>query len=244
MVALRHGCGRYSRSTTDLEPRPGEPQVRSSENSRKKLQNVVRNTSAITHNTKDLRCGKVIERFPVIVNLLGVMVERFLNVITCLDITWLPDDTMDSLPQPSQLGATRVAGLDINKPRVRTVMKAFLALSPVLNGFSVGALSNKVSEITGSEYTCRQASYDLKKFRAKGLVAKRIRSRRYELPLQALRTIAALLTLRDKVIRPLLAGAGKIKRGAKPKNYGVIDAQYEAIQKEMQNLFQTLKLAS
>lgn len=199
---------------------------------------------AITHNTRDLRCGKVIERFPVIVNLLGVMVERFLNVIRCLDITWLPDDTMDSLPQPSQWGATQVAGLDINKPRVRTVMKALLALSPVLSGFSVGELSNKVSEITGAEYTCRQASYDLKKFRAKGLVAKRSHSRRYELPLQALRTIAALLTLRDKVIRPLLAGAGKLKRGPKPKNYGAIDAHYEAIQKEMQNLFQALKIAA
>jgi hypothetical protein len=28
--------------------------------------------------------------------------------------TWLPNDIIDSLPQPSPLGATRVAGVDIN----------------------------------------------------------------------------------------------------------------------------------
>ncbi len=42
----------------------------------------------------------------------------------------------------------------------------------------------------------------------------------------------------------ILAGAGKLKRGPKPKNNGAIDAHYEAIQKEMQNLFQTLKIAA
>ncbi len=45
MVGVYHKCGRYSRSTPVLESRPGEPQVLGGENSRIKLQNVVRNTS-------------------------------------------------------------------------------------------------------------------------------------------------------------------------------------------------------
>jgi hypothetical protein len=51
-------------------------------------------------------------------------------------------------------------------------------------------------------YTTRQAAYDLRKIRGKQLINKPGRSRRYHLPPDAARTIAALLTLRDHVITP------------------------------------------
>jgi len=37
----------------------------------------------------------------------------------------------------------------------------------------------------------------------------------------------------DKVIKPVLAGAGKPKRGRKPRNQNPIDTHYQAIQFEM-----------
>lgn len=40
---------------------------------------------AIAHNTKELRCGKVIGKFPVIVELLRGILERFLCVLRCVD---------------------------------------------------------------------------------------------------------------------------------------------------------------
>jgi len=52
------------------------------------------------------------------------------------------------------------------------------------------------------------------------------------------------MVLREKVIKPLLAGAGKRKRGRKPRNQAPIDACYEAMQKEMQNLFECLRIAA
>ena len=54
-------------------------------------------------------------------------------------------------------------------------------------------------------YTIRQAAYDLRKLRGKQLVDKPARTRRYRVPSLAARTIAALLTLRDQVIAPILA---------------------------------------
>jgi len=57
-----------------------------------------------------------------------------------------------------------------------------------------------------TDYTTRQAAYDLRKLRGKDLIIKPGRSRRYHLPAQPARTITALLTLREQVISPILAG--------------------------------------
>jgi hypothetical protein len=53
----------------------------------------------------------------------------------------------------------------------------------------------------------RRAAYDLKKLRGKGMVRKIGASRRYEPELVGLRAITALVALREKVVRPLLAAS-------------------------------------
>jgi hypothetical protein len=68
-----------------------------------------------------------------------------------------------------------------------------------------------------ADYTIRQAAYDLRKLRGKQLVDKPGRTRRYHVPPLAARTIAALLTLRDQVIAPILAGIRSPRMGRKPK---------------------------
>jgi len=55
-------------------------------------------------------------------------------------------------------------------------------------------------------YQPQHAAYDLKKLRAKGLIGKVGSSRRYQVPPDGLRTIAALMILRDQVIKPILVG--------------------------------------
>jgi hypothetical protein len=45
-------------------------------------------------------------------------------MLDCVDVAFVPDETLDQLPLPSQIGATKVGGLDLNKPRVRTALHA------------------------------------------------------------------------------------------------------------------------
>lgn len=61
-----------------------------------------------------------------------------------------------------------------------------------------------MSGLPESEYGIRRAAYDLKKFRAKGMVRKIEKSRRYENFHAGLRSLTALLVLRQKVMKPLL----------------------------------------
>jgi hypothetical protein len=62
-------------------------------------------------------------------------------------------------------------------------------------------------------YTIRQAAYDLRKLRGKQLIDKPGRTRRYRVPPDGARTITALLTLRDHVIPPILAGVRRPPHG-------------------------------
>ena len=97
---------------------------------------------------------------------------------------------------------------------------------------------------TAPAYQARHASYDLKKLRAKGLIGKVGSSRRYQAPPDGLRTITALVILRDKVITPILAGTAKPKMGRKPKTWSAIDEHYETVRKDMQTLFDDLGLVA
>src|SRR5207302_2896776 len=98
------------------------------------------------------------------------------------------------LPLPAQIGAARIGGIDLNKPRIRAALGAAAALAPAPGGFSVADFAARVQAMTGHEsYTIRQAAYDIRKLRGKDLAAKPGRSRRYHITPQAARTITALL---------------------------------------------------
>src|SRR3972149_312957 len=201
----------------------------------------------VVHNTKELRCGRLLERFPTIVTRLEQILGQFLNNVYAMDAAFVADATLDELPQPSPVGKTRVGGIDVNKPRMRQVLNAALSLACSPDGFTARQLAATVQSMrspTDPNYDARRAAYDLKKLRGKNLLTKLEDSRRYSIPPQAIRTIGALVILREKVLRPILAGVGKPKMGRKPTNWSPIDEHYETIRQDMFILFQDLRIAA
>lgn len=201
---------------------------------------------AIVHNTAELRCGRRLHRFPQIVTRLRDMLRRFLNNLYCMDTCFISDATLDRMPTPSWVGKTRVGGVDINHPRMRTVLDAMLSLACSPAGFTVGDFVTQVRMKlkNATIYDVRRGAYDLKKLRGKGLLTRVGKSRRYKVPPQALRIIAALVLLREKVIRPILAGTVQNRVGRKPKNWSPLDTHYQAIRKDMLTLFEDLGIAA
>lgn len=49
------------------------------------------------------------------------MTDRFATTLDCADISFIADGTLDELPLPPRIGATRTGGIDLNKPRIRVV---------------------------------------------------------------------------------------------------------------------------
>ena len=132
---------------------------------------------------------------------------------------------------------------------MRRVIGTVVSLALKSEGFTASQLAAEVRAQSGqseAEYGPRQAAYDLKKLRGKGLVQRKGVSRRYQSTTEGLRAMAACIVLREKVIRPLLAGSlhVEVKPGRPPKTFTRVDRHYQNLQQGMQGLFAELGIAA
>ena len=203
----------------------------------------------VVHNTGALQCGRSLENFPQILMLARDILQRFMDALSCIDQCFIADSMLEELPAPSSVGKTKVGGIDLNKARMRWVVEALIALgvSPSARGFTASELARQVrllSNQTESDYGPRRAAYDLKKLRAKNIVQRIGQTRRYESTASGLRAMVALVVLRNKAIKPLLAAAQRRRKSRGAQNPRPIDRHYETIRMAMQGVFDELGLAA
>lgn len=199
---------------------------------------------AIVHNVRKEfpRCG--IAHFPSIADGLRAMVERFLESLQSLDSCWINDDLFAQLAERTQVGASAVAGIDLNRRRMRAVIEGVLSLSCRTHGFRSEHLAAKVAEILGQPYTPRQASYDLKKLRGKSWVQRIGDTRSYLASPSSQRQMAAAVLLREKVLLPLLSPRHH-PAARRPRNANKNpDRHYQILQYELQQLLPLLGIAA
>jgi hypothetical protein len=202
---------------------------------------------AVAHNTQYLNCGRSLDKFAEVVSRLKGVLERFADALSCIDQCFIADEMLEHLPVASQVGKTVVGGIDLNKPRMRQVIEALIALSPSPNGFTASDVAARVralSKQTPSQYGTRHAAYDLKKLCGQQILRRIAHSRRYEPLPTGLRAMTALLVLRNKAIKPLLAAAQPLRPPRGAHNPKPIDAHYHAIRVAMHGVFHELGLAA
>jgi hypothetical protein len=202
---------------------------------------------AIAHNTRELKCRRSVEDFPEVVLRLKSMLERFADALSCIDQCFIADDMLEDLPAASRIGKTIVGGIDLNKERMRRVIEAVIALSASPNGFTASQVAARVCALgkqSRSQYGPRPAAYDLKKLRGKHIIRRIDHTCRYEPLPTGLRAMTALLVLRDKAIKPLLAAAQPLRPTRGAHNPKPIDRHYHAIQTAMRGVFHELGLAA
>ncbi len=202
---------------------------------------------AVAHNTLELNCGRSLEKFPEVVSRLKGVLERFADALSCIDQCFIGDDMLEQLPLASRVGKTIVGGIDLNKARMRKVVEAVIALAPSPNGFTAADVAARVGGFGNrrrAPYGPRHAAYDLKKLRAKHIVCRIGHTRRYEPLTNGLRAMTALVVLRNKAIKPLLAAAQPLHPTRGAQNPKPIDAHYRALQLAMQCVFHELGIAA
>ncbi len=116
---------------------------------------------AVVHNAKALRCGRSLENFARLVATLKGILKRFMDALSCIDQCFIADDLLERLPAASQVGKTKVGGIDLNKPRMHLVVEAVIALSVSPDGFTASELAARVRALgqhNQSQYgPCRAA---------------------------------------------------------------------------------------
>jgi hypothetical protein len=119
-----------------------------------------------------------------------------MNALSCIDQCFIADSTLDDLPTPSRVGTTKVGGIDLNKALMRWVVEAVIALCLSLSpqGFRLRS------------WLVRSAC-SATKLQASIIVDRIGQTRRYQSTSSGLKAMVALVVLRNKAIKPLLAAA-------------------------------------
>ena len=200
----------------------------------------------VVHNAKELRCGKMLDRLPTLLARMQDMLVRFLDTVQAAHISFLDAGTLESLTEPTTRGSRRLAGIDLNKARNRHVVDAVIELSTKPNGFTVSQLAEAVRPRSGQDdnaYSARNAAYDVAKLVGKKLLRRIDRSRRYSVDPPAIRTLCAYLLLREKIIKPLLAGI-ICPRGRRPRHHTALDEHYIALRRQLRQTLQIIGLTA
>ena len=199
----------------------------------------------VVHNAKELRCGKMLDNLPTLLARMQRMLIRFLGSVQAAHISFLDAGAFESLTEPTMRGTRRLAGIDLNKARNRHVADAVIHLSTRPDGFTLAQLAETVRQRSGQDtttYSARNAAYDVAKMVGKALVRRIEGSRRYTVDPPGIRTLCGYLLLREKVIKPLLAGIVR-PRGPRSKHRTALDEHYIALRQELRRTFQTIGLA-
>ena len=151
---------------------------------------------------------------------------------------------MNAGPLPVQTGAGRIAGIDLNKPRIRAAPSAALALAPASGGFTAVGFTAKVGNLTPA----RRLRHSAGRLRPQEIPRQGPRGQAwptggYHVAPGAARTIAALLALRDHVIAPILAGSVAPPR-LQAQDLDLVDRDYEILRIAMQALFRHVGIAT
>jgi hypothetical protein len=199
----------------------------------------------VAHNVKDLRGGKILDKLPELLKRMREMLVRFLGTVQAAHVAFLDEGAYERWSKPTQRGTRRLAGIDFNKARNRQVVDAVVALSTRPGGFTLAQVAEAVQQRAGrslKNYSSRNAAYDLAKLKGKKLVHPVKGSRRYKADPSGVRAMCAYLILRDKVIKPLLAGVVR-PFGRAPKVQAPVDQHYVRLREELNRTFETIGLA-
>jgi hypothetical protein len=202
---------------------------------------------AMARNAEVLKCGRSLERLPRMIQGLKLILERFLESLSCMDQCFISGMKFEDWPEASTVGSARVAGIDFNRARTWRAARAVLALAATPNGFSASQFAAHVRRqmsTSQEDYGPRQAAYDLKKFRGKELVRLIGKSRRYEPTPNGLRMISGLTVLRERILEPLTRGIINFAATVSGANPTSLDQRYEKIREQAHEIFRELGLAA
>lgn len=169
-------------------------------------------TEPATNNVADYGIGKAVENLPQLRGRMSAITDNYLNVQQDILETFVDRGQLRKLAEPTVLpNGKRIPGLKIDHPRQLALMHGLVRFAHIAAGgtFLTQEIHPYTLEALGlseAEYRLASLRYDLSKLRAKGLVEKVPRSRRYRLTPEGYSICLVFLKLFDRIYAPLTAG--------------------------------------
>lgn len=166
-------------------------------------------TEPATNNVTDYGVGKAMENLPILREKLSGIIDRYHDVQQDILESFVDRGQLLKLTQPTILSnGKRIPGLKLDHPRQLALMQALVRFSHIAaqDSFSTAEVHAHTADALGrstSDYALASLRYDLSKLRAKGLVERLNKSRRYRLTAEGYRICVVYLKLFEKLYAPL-----------------------------------------
>ena len=165
-------------------------------------------TETVICDTKDFHIGRrVCTQNWNALRAVGTSANRCLCDAEAADAQPAPDvATFCRVTRPSTTDdGLYAAGLRFGEPRVMAILAALVGFCFLIRGFTNRQLVERVKVLLESPYTSRQATYDLRRLRRKGLIVKIAGTQRYQLAGLGRRVAVLFTKTYSRVLAPGLS---------------------------------------
>ena len=169
-------------------------------------------TEPASNNVNDYGCKKAVENLPQVRKRMSAVIDNYHNVQQDILETFIDRGQLRRLAEPTVLpNGKRIPGLKLDHPRQLALMHALVRFShiPAQNTFTTSEIyadTLTALAVSPKDYSLASLRYDLSKLRAKRLVEKVPRSRRYRLLREGYSICLVFLKLFERIYAPLTAG--------------------------------------
>lgn len=185
-----------------------------------------------------------LDHLPLLVDKMAGVAERYLGLHAELLGSTVDSGQLAELARPTLLGRRRIPGVRLHDERVLRLLDVLVQPAGVVADWTISELRTRVLaryRLTPDDYRASQLRYDLWKLRAKGLVTRVERHRRYRLTATGARLGTLLVKLRVRLLGPLAALATQPcpSRGS---STSPVETAYRQVDRALDNLFSALAL--
>jgi len=165
-------------------------------------------TETTINNPQDFGVGKDLSNWTYLRKLAVAINQRLLETERVSQDCVLSAESFARVSEPTTTEAgQRAAGLRFGQPRVMALFAALSRFAPALNGFRHGEVRpivQAILNVSPEAYTASQMSYDLRRLRLKGLIARVAESHTYILTSYGRRVAYLMTKLQQRIFN--LAG--------------------------------------
>ena len=202
-------------------------------------------TESATNDVTDYGVKKAVENLPELHEKLVSICDNYLTVQQDILETFVDRGQLRKLTQPTVLRCgKRIPGLKLDNARQLALMHALVRFAHIAAGSTfitaeIHPQALAALGVSAKQYSLASLRYDLSKLRAKGLVEKLPRSRRYRLSSQGYSICLLFLKLFERIYCPLTAGLIRpFKPDSKlhPQKRTELDRLYQRVLDDLEKL--------
>ncbi len=198
-----------------------------------------------SNDTRHFGVGRRLENLPLLREKLAATNERTLALQADLLATTVDTGQLADLAKPTLVGLRRVPGLKLHDDRVIRLLETLLHPPAFATDWTTRELHTRIlarHRLTADEYRLSQLRYDLAKLRAKGLVQRLGRTRRYRVTPSGAKIGVLLVKLRLRLLGPLATLATHPSRQQPVHHHDSVDAAFQEVNVALDHLCAALGL--